>query len=105
MIFDLYGFKISDIENARQLIEKALNVKFIVHESSYLGDYYKVKLNSNEDYMLQHNFLKHDEDWMEPQFTEYPLLLYINGTSRSEEIEEILKNKISIIHFLRHKIV
>lgn len=105
MIFDLYGFKISDIENARKLIEKALNVKFIAHESSYFGDYYKVKLNNNEDYMLQYNFMGHDEGWMEPEFTEYSLLLYVNGTPRSEAIKEILKNEVPTLHFLRHKLV
>jgi len=38
--YDLYGFLSCDMKQARERLEACLSIRFIPHESSFIGDYY-----------------------------------------------------------------
>lgn len=90
-VFDLYGHKDgADLESVRHLAERALGVVFAAHESSYVGDYYRHGLSGAENFVLQRNFNKIEQEWTEKSFKEYPVLLYVNESQRAEGLEESL---------------
>jgi hypothetical protein len=39
--YDLYGFKGLTLDQVRSVVEKMLDVRFVPHESSFWGEYYK----------------------------------------------------------------
>ena len=85
--YDLYGYDYdNNIESARQAVEGALSIILNAHESSYLGDYYRLGSTGAENFILQHNYDEFEKEWMEENFHNYPLLLYVNGTSRAKEL-------------------
>ena len=93
--FDLYGLLNTDIDDAAGLLEKILSITFIARDSSFLGEYYSTStIEDGEKFTLEENFNKIEEDWTEPEFEQYPLILYVSNTRRTQEIEEALKKAI-----------
>ncbi|MBA2285160.1 MAG: hypothetical protein H0W02_06745 [Ktedonobacteraceae bacterium] len=92
-VFDLYGILDTDIDAVAATLASALEVAFNPHDSSYWGEYY---LAHTEDYKeklsLKENFNKMEEDWNEPEFKDYPLILEANLPliTRAREIEEYM---------------
>jgi hypothetical protein len=73
------------------IVENALGIKFIAHESTYRGgDYYCFGKIGEEEFTLQRNFNLIDKEWTEEEFQEFPILIYVDKTSRAEEIEKLL---------------
>jgi hypothetical protein len=92
--YDVYGFLTDDLETVRASVESALGVVFAAHESSYRGgDYYRFGEVGNEELILQYNLSTVDGEWAEEGFREFPTLLYVDNTSRAEEIEKFLTAK------------
>jgi hypothetical protein len=92
MITDLlFGLKLTDIESAKNLVEKVLDLKLNAHESSYVGDYYRADGPGDEEIVLQENYDRDDEEWTEPDHQDMALLLYINESTRADMIESKLK--------------
>ena len=92
--FDLYGILDLDIDAAAVLLQDTLGVPFIARDSSFKGEYYSATGESLEEFELWDNFNKIEQDWAEPEFTEYPVLLYVAGTQRAQEIEDRIKAKM-----------
>lgn len=102
--YDLYGFKDRNLEDARQAIEDALGIKFASHESLYLaGEYFRYGTGDDEHYILRRNLDPFDGEPAEPSFPGMNILLYINKTERSSEIERLLISKISGMLLLRRR--
>ena len=91
--FDLYGLLDLDID-AAVLLQETLGVPFIARDSSFKGEYYSATGESSEEFELWDNFNKIEQDWAEPECTAYPVLLYVAGTQRAQEIEERIKAKM-----------
>ena len=94
--YDLYGFLSEDLDELANVLGKALGISFFPHESSYhCGDYYVWEdSNGEEEFILQHNRDPFESDpsdaWTEPDFKEYPTLLYAEDTVRSGEVERVI---------------
>lgn len=107
---DLYGFEGEDIDVARHLVEGGLEIELDAHESLYRGgDYYRqelgngeLTLQANKDLLWQDSD-PFEEQWAEPEFAAYAVLLYIEGHSDSDAIKDQLTKRIPQIHFLRRE--
>jgi hypothetical protein len=73
--------------------------------SSFIGDYYLAAGTSDESFKLQSNYYEPEGDWMEPAFKDYPTLLYVDNTQRSEEIRALIFAIISGVALLRHELL
>lgn len=102
--YDLYGFKDAHLEVAQAAVEQALTIKFNPHESLYLGgEYYRFGNVGEEEFILQKNFNSFEQEWTEAEFQEMSVLLYVNATKRSEEIESKLTSSIGGISLLKRE--
>lgn len=90
--YDLYGFSSSDISHLAAILSRALSIEWILHESDFKGKYYRFGMPGEEEFILQYNFdeRENEKEWNEPEFKQYPVVLYINNTQRSEEIRKLL---------------
>ncbi len=102
--FDLYGFRQGDLETARMLIEKALGITFVGHESSYVGDYYRYGEPGGEEFVLQGNRDPQDQSALEGAFMEVGVLLYVNNPEHINEIERKLTGSVPGIELLRREL-
>lgn len=100
---DLYGFGHDDLEAARVAVEQALGIRLIAHESLHRGDYYRLGRIGEEEFVLQRNFDPFYEEVIENEFPEMHILLYVDETERSEELEQILTSKIPGLKLLRRE--
>ena len=93
---DLYGFFSDDLDELASIIGSSLGITFSSHESLYHGgDYYlwedeitseSFRLQSNRDLLES----APEDAWAEPEFRQYPSLLYVSGTVRPAEIEKAI---------------
>lgn len=91
-IFDLYGLRGNgDLESARHLAERALGETLAPHSSSYFGGYFRFGLSGSENFVLQENYNKDEQELNEKAFKDFPVLLYINESQRAEILEDPLK--------------
>jgi hypothetical protein len=95
--FDLYGLRNATLEDARLEVERAIGTAFAEHESSYHGGvYYRLGQPGAEQLILKRNFDKREDGWAESQFKEYPFLLYVSGSTRTEALEAQLST-VSVV--------
>lgn len=99
----LYGSKVSPVE-AKGVLEELLTLQFEARESDYQnGEYFRAGNKTAEHFELKKNADPFDGDPVEMKFPEFPTLLYINATSRSEELKEILEHARGDFALLRHE--
>ena len=97
----LYGFAELDLEGARSLVERALEVELQPHDSLYRGgDYYLLK-EKDADIILQQNYDCLDHELAESNFPSARVLLYVDGERRAEEIAELLGARLPEATLLR----
>lgn len=99
----LYGSKVSPTE-AKEVLEELLRLHFEARESDYQnGEYFQAGNRTGEHFELKKNADPFDGDPVEMKFPEFPTLLYINATSRSKELTEILGRAHCRFALLRHE--
>jgi hypothetical protein len=105
--FCLYGLEAGDLNSIRQELEKALNIAFEAHNSSYLGDYYLFQGKDGEQIRLRPNMDPLDGSPAEPAFKEKALLLEVDslteGSPRSAEIENMIRKCLPRVELLRRE--
>jgi hypothetical protein len=102
--YDLYGFSSLDIQGAKQLLEKALDLEFQAHESAYQGGIYFQHGNANEEHLvLKQNLDPYDGEAAELSFSKYPVLFYVNDTARSEDFQQRIMASLPALALLRHE--
>jgi len=101
--FDLYGFTQKDIDTIRILIEKTIGVRFEAHNSSYLGDYYRYGASDSEHFVLQQNLDLLDNEPIESDYSDFPVLLYVNRTRRPEELAGLIGKLCDGVALLKHE--
>lgn len=103
--YDLYGFEIEDIDDASQIIEDILQVRFNTHDSLYFGIYYMAKGMRGDKISIKSNFDPEEEEYLEPDFQDVDVLIYVDKASAevAKEYEEKLR-EIDKIRLLRRKI-
>ncbi|MCP3022878.1 hypothetical protein [Cupriavidus basilensis] len=100
--YDLYGFKGASIFEAKSKIEERLKFSFEKRDSSYQGGlYYRFGENESECLTLKRNIDPFDGESVEQMFSDYPVLLYVDMTLRSEEIRSLLGTEFNL---LRHEL-
>jgi hypothetical protein len=78
-VFDLYGVGAKDIEEARVIIEAALEATLEPHESAYCGgNYYLLPKYQGGRVTLQPNYIEFTKTWAEETYRDHHLLLYIS---------------------------
>lgn len=105
-VYDLYGFLSSDMENVKTTMEAVLDIHFVPHESSFIGDYYL----HGEGYekgnlLLRMNLDPEDCEPLYSRFSDFPVLLSANDPDRPEELAKLLQGKIEGCKLLRHEVV
>lgn len=89
--YDLYGAIGITAEDLQQAVGSALNVSFQERYSDEIGPYFNADAGS-ENFTVESNFLDvgDEEEIQEPEFADQPVLLYVNGTERGDQIRELL---------------
>lgn len=101
--YDLYGIECEGIDITKAVIETLLNIVMVAHESGYhCGEYYRFNDVGQEHFILQYNYDDFEDEWTEEAYSKYPLLLFVNETLRSNELEECLRNDKKIV-LLKHQ--
>jgi hypothetical protein len=99
----LYGSEVSPAE-AKEILEEILTLQFEARESDYQnGEYFRAGNKAGEHFELKKNTDPFDGDPVEIKFPEFPTLLYINATSRSEELTKVLGHARGGFTLLRHE--
>jgi len=100
--YDLYGVKRGTIFEVRLKVEESLNVFFEERESTYQGGiYYRFGEGELEKFFLKVNVDPFDGEAVELEFSKYPVLMYVDMTTRSEEIRRLLGVEFCL---LRHEL-
>ncbi len=103
-IYDLYGFSSDDLKETKNLLEAALGIHFDARDSTYEGgDYFHHEERDGEDFMLKRNVDPFDDEPAELFFPTYPILLYVNHTLRSENLQQKLAQVEGNLVLLRHE--
>ncbi|SDS86431.1 hypothetical protein [Pseudomonas trivialis] len=105
IVYDLYGAEKSCLLSARSDLERALGETFEERDSSYQGGiYYMWGRNDSENFVLKLNIDPFDGDPVEQDYASYKVLLYVNATNRSSDIEKLI-SQVSVFKLLRHEIL
>jgi hypothetical protein len=105
-IYDLYGCLTARLEEAKNVLEATLDIRFESHESAYQGgNYFRSGKTNDEHFVLKRNLDLFDNEAAEMPFSEYPILFYVNGTSRSFDLQQKLLEKGKSIVLLRHEVL
>lgn len=103
-IYDLYGFMSDDIEGARTILEFALGIQFNIRESDYQGGKYLQWGETNDEhFVLKRNVDPIDGEPAEMAFPVHQILLYVNDTGRSADLQERINQGAKDFTLLRHE--
>lgn len=102
--YDLYGSLSKDIHAAKHILELALGIKFEGRDSWYQGGgYFQWGSAGGEHFVLKRNSDPIDDVPSEMSFPAYKILLYLNDTVRSTELQEIICQGDTSFVALRHE--
>jgi hypothetical protein len=87
MLSSVYGLESSSIDEAKEVIERSLGVRFSAHESLYHGGAYYRYQQGRTEIILQLNYDLLDKSPAEPEAGELPLLVYIDGDDDAAALE------------------
>ncbi len=103
-IYDLYGSILDDIHKAKDILETVFGIKFENRFSEYKGgEYYQWGQTSGEHFILKRNVDPIDGEPAEILFPNYKILLYLNDTPCSKELQEKIQKNTNIFTALRHE--
>jgi len=105
--YELYGFVSDNLTDLANHLGRVLGITLVSHESSYRGGtYYRFGMPGQEEFILQRNYDKQDQEAVELEFPDYTTLLYIGPTERSEEIKKLLTMQMKVkATLLRHRVL
>lgn len=104
IVYDLYGAEKSCLLSARSDVERALGEIFEERDSSYQGGiYYMWGRSDSENFILKLNVDPLDGYPVEQSYASYKILLYVNATDRSADIEKLI-SRGGGFKLLRHEV-
>ncbi|MCP2052737.1 UNVERIFIED_ORG: YHS domain-containing protein [Pseudomonas fluorescens] len=104
IVYDLYGTEKLCLLSAKGEVERALGETFEERDSSYLGGvYYMLGRSDSENFVLKLNIDPFDGDPVEQSYSSYKILLYVNATNRSPDIEKAI-GQGGDFKLLRHEV-
>lgn len=102
--YDLYGIEAESLDDAKAILERLLVCSFEERESTYhAGTYYTFGDETGEHFMLKENRDPFENTPAEDSFPNSKLLLYVNETTRSKELQDVLARGGDAIMLLRHE--
>jgi hypothetical protein len=105
-VYDTFGFLCSDLEQVRAAVEACLGIRFVPHESSFLGDYYlHGERYEKGNLLLRINLDPEDGEAAYPEFSEFPVILEASDPNEPERLSTLLKSKVAGCKLLRHEVV
>ncbi len=96
--YSLYGITASTLEDARVIVEQGLGLAMSLHESSWVGDYYRAGTSGGEHFVLQPNYDSFEDEWTEPSHQNAKFLLYVNETQRAAALRDTLSRLRQVRH-------
>ena len=82
--YDTFGFASSDLEQVREALEDCLGIRFVPHESSFIGNYYLYgERYEKGNLLLRVNLDPEDGVPLYSEFSAFPILLEANDPDRS----------------------
>jgi hypothetical protein len=104
--YDLYGFEIEKLSAARKILEEILQVRFNTHDSLYFGVYHMAKGIKGDKISIKRNFDPQEEEYLEPEFPNVDVLIYLDNASAEVAKEyEVKLIKLDKIRLLRREIL
>lgn len=104
IVYDVYGAEKSCLLSAKSDLERALEETFEERHSSYQGGiYYMWGRSDSENFVLKLNIDPFDGDPVEQNYASYKILLYVNATNRSTDIEKVISQGGGF-ELLRHEV-
>lgn len=101
-IFDLFGLRCDDLEEARRLVERVLPVTFQLHESLYWGgDYFAARSPRVGKITIRHNFNAFTGKLTEPKFPDMPILVAVSEPPEPDGLKQSLLSAGPEVQFLR----
>jgi hypothetical protein len=102
-IYDLYAIKAATINDAKELVESLLSIQFEERDSSYhRGPYFMYGHMGEENFEISVNLDPYEDVPSEDDFPDHEILLYVNDTPRSGDLQAALTSNADII-LLRHE--
>lgn len=99
----IYGLPAQPFEDLLKRLNSAFGIRLTAHESAYRGAYYRSGPTGGEHFLLQPNYLAHGDEWIDEEHREYPVLLYVNETTRADEIDRMLQLETPFAVKLKHE--
>jgi hypothetical protein len=101
--FDLYGCSLS-LSDARAFLEPLLALQFDERESTYYGGiYFRFGDQTSENLILKRNVDPFDGEPVEMEHADFPVLFYVNRTSRASYFERVLAGASNVFLLLRRQ--
>jgi hypothetical protein len=101
--YDLYGAASEDLRVVKTLLERSLGVIFEERDGDYQGGiYYIFGDTAAEHLVLKRNLDPFDGDATESDFPDSKILLYVNDTHRSADLEGAIR-QIGSLTLLRRE--
>lgn len=83
-----YGFLTRDIEGVAAELGRALGIRFTSRNDTHLGRWYQSGVAAGENFdLLYNNGNFADNQWMEGGHKHYLTILYVNRTTRHDDVE------------------
>lgn len=101
--YDLYGIEAQNLVDAKSIVEPLLMQSFEERDSTYHGGiYYLMGFESAEHFLLKENKDPFEDEPAEDSFPGSKFLLYVNETTRSDELNRSLTKNDNVV-LLRHE--
>jgi len=105
-VYDTFGFSSSSLEQVREALEDCLGIRFVPHESSFIGDYYlHGERYEKGNLLLRVNLGPEDGEPAYPEFSEFPIILEASDPDQPERLSNVLQSKLPGCKLLRHEVV
>jgi hypothetical protein len=99
---DLYGRRTGYLDEARTSLGSATGVQFEERDSEYHGGkFFRARYPSGENWLLKYNFDPIDNLPAETTFPDHVLLLYVNSTLRTEQLQQLIERSDAMFKLLR----
>jgi hypothetical protein len=100
--YDLYGARDMSIDELQQAVGPVVNLSFRRRYNDDMGFYFKGELG-DEVFRVERNFPNdhNEEEVVEPEFANYPVLLLVSRTHRPDEIRDLLLEIPGLDHLRR----
>lgn len=103
--FALFGVRNRDIEETRLWLESVLSLSAVARRNDHWGDYYTIDVGPNGSLTLRPNacFDEDGEFQQEPEFADWPVILYVDDAEPSWSGLDLLKSHNARLELLREE--